>query len=530
MTAAGVYDLLHLNYDDDLIFNICFDKIKTKRGRDAIKIQNEVFVFKKFNKNETIYWRCQNYNCPASVTTYEDRACINDAEHSHDRQSNVERKFIMIEELIIKRAIDEDTSIPKIYADELNNVVTEGLNHEQVAAFLNINKNINLDNKFGLTTDNKPFVLFDSNDQDRILGFCSPVGLEILKRTKQIHIDGTFKSTPRIYYQTFGLHSWIFSQMFPSVYVLLGQKSERIYKKMLFLLKEACFEHGIILNFETLVSDFELASINAFKFHFPNIKVIGCQYHYAQAIRRNVDTNGLKIAYNSNDDIQYFIKSFIALSMVPLENIDDAFGIILERKNELFEKLKTNETESLNTENSNLLIVGRGSRSSRSRGRGRGRGRERGRGRVQSVEDTPNVIHPQPDLCKLIENFVAYFVDTWFEGCFDVAMWNHANTIGPRTNNHVEGFHNKLNKWIQKPHPDTYQLISVFQKIDNKVSIDYQTRLLGNSAPKRRAIDIEKDNKYSNLMDLLRNGDIDLKQYMRSCTYLVNFDNIMNLI
>ena len=111
-----------------------------------------------------------------------------------------------------------------------------------------------------------------------------------------------------------------------------------------------------------------------------------------------------------------------------------------------------------------------------------------------------------------------------------MVLWNHAHTIGPRTNNHVEGFHNRLNKWIKKPHPDTYQLISVFQKIDNKVSVDFQTRILGTSAPKRKKIDIEKDNRYQNLRDHLENNSMDLVQYLRSCTYLVNFNNIMHLI
>ncbi|CAF0718120.1 unnamed protein product [Brachionus calyciflorus] len=113
---------------------------------------------------------------------------------------------------------------------------------------------------------------------------------------------------------------------------------------------------------------------------------------------------------------------------------------------------------------------------------------------------------------------------------FDLVLWNHAHNIGPRTNNHVEGFHNRLNKWIKKPHPDTYQLISVFQKIDNKVSVDFQTRILGTSAPKRKKIDIEKDTRYQNLRDHLENNSMDLVQYLSSCTYLVNFNNIMHLI
>lgn len=541
-----------------------FEKTQTRRGRKAIKIGREIFVFKRFNKNGTIYWRCQTINCQVSVTTLNDLGCINGDNHIHESLSSAEYKCKEIEEVIIKRAAEESTQIPKIYSEEMNNLVVDGVDHEEIAAYLNVRQNsillkayrarektgmkkirctkdIDLDNKYGLTSDSKPFVLFDSKDSDRIIGFCSPIGLEILKKCTQVHIDGTFKSTPKIYYQTYGIHCWLFQQMFPAVFVLLGEKTEKVYKKTLSLLKEACLERGIILNPETLVCDFELASINAFKLGLsikvPGIKVLGCQFHYAQAIRRKVDTIGLKIQYSTNDDIQFFIKSFIALSMVPLHLVDDAFVIILDNKAKLFDKLtqqQSNESNNLN----NLLIVnsgrggrGRGSRGGRSRGRvSRGRG-SRGRGRSESASvQNQDSIETSNDSCKLIENFVAYFVDTWFEGSLETKLWNHANTIGPRTNNHVEGFHNRLNKWVSKAHPSIYQLITVFQKIETKASVDYQTRLLGKSGPKRRAIDVEKDNRYDNLLENLENGRIDLEQYLRSCSYLINFNNIMNLI
>ena len=40
--------------------------------------------------------------------------------------------------------------------------------------------------------------------------------------------------------------------------------------------------------------------------------------------------------------------------------------------------------------------------------------------------------------------FMDYFVNTYFEGIFPVAVWNHFNTVGPRTNNNIEGYHLKL--------------------------------------------------------------------------------------
>ena len=63
---------------------------------------------------------------------------------------------------------------------------------------------------------------------------------------------------------------------------------------------------------------------------------------------------------------------------------------------------------------------------------------------------------------------IKYFDATWLMGCFLPTLWNHSNTIGPRTNNNVEGFHSKFNRSIGSPHPNIYKLIKLFQKIYRK--------------------------------------------------------------
>ncbi|CAF0740674.1 unnamed protein product [Brachionus calyciflorus] len=102
----------------------------------------------------------------------------------------------------------------------------------------------------------------------------------------------------------------------------------------------------------------------------------------------------------------------------------EAFELILDNKSKLLDKL--NNQEIPNSNNNNLLLVGgrRGpGRATRNRGRGRTcRGRGRGRGVVIQAED--QLIQEISDehgseLCLLIENFVAYFVDTWFERVFE---------------------------------------------------------------------------------------------------------------
>lgn len=40
----------------------------------------------------------------------------------------------------------------------------------------------------------------------------------------------------------------------------------------------------------------------------------------------------------------------------------------------------------------------------------------------------------------------------------------HYQTEGPRTNNHLEGWHNKLKKRVKTAHPNIYKIIEEFKK------------------------------------------------------------------
>lgn len=37
-----------------------------------------------------------------------------------------------------------------------------------------------------------------------------------------------------------------------------------------------------------------------------------------------------------------------------------------------------------------------------------------------------------------IDKFMDYFVENWIEGDYNIALWNHYENLGPRTNNYVE--------------------------------------------------------------------------------------------
>jgi hypothetical protein len=68
-------------------------------------------------------------------------------------------------------------------------------------------------------------------------------------------------------------------------------------------------------------------------------------------------------------------------------------------------------------------------------------------------------------LNKNLELFLDYFTSTYFEGSFTMNLWNHYHTHNtPRTNNNIEGYNNKLKKYVDATSPNIYKAINVFKK------------------------------------------------------------------
>ena len=59
---------------------------------------------------------------------------------------------------------------------------------------------------------------------------------------------------------------------------------------------------------------------------------------------------------------------------------------------------------------------------------------------------------------------MVYFDSTWINGQLKRHQWNYFNFKGPRTNNHVEGWHSRLKKVVGKPHPNIYEIIDVLKR------------------------------------------------------------------
>ena len=97
---------------------------------------------------------------------------------------------------------------------------------------------------------------------------------------------------------------------------------------------------------------------------------------------------------------------------------------------------------------------------------------------LEVMDATPAVPHA--------EDFNDYLVVNWvdYDARFPLQMWNHHNTMGPRTNNNLEGFHTRLNRSIPHNHQNIYRFIEVLRKIEtvDKVKLARSTSELHSQA------------------------------------------------
>ena len=107
-----------------------------------------------------------------------------------------------------------------------------------------------------------------------------------------------------------------------------------------------------------------------------------------------------------------------------------------------------------------------------------------------------------------IQEFNDYLFTTWVTG-FPIEMWNYFRYDGPRTNNHVEGFHNRLKKKAGKAHPNLYEIVDLFRQEEASTSVHMLQVQAGQPAPKRRK-------KYDNIDSRLHQLGLDYMIYHRT--------------
>ncbi len=171
--------------------------------------------------------------------------------------------------------------------------------------------------------------------------WASTEGINLLKQSDHIFIDCTFKSVPKPSKQLLiimGHHRYT-HVYFPGIFVMMDSKNEEAYELVLFIVK---LWMGADFLPEKITSDFEIGLINAISKVFPSVEIIGCYFHYKQAMKRKLKDLGC-----SDSDLQFILNLTSLLTVIYLDEFGQAFNYIeeiLSEKNvnllDIFEKFK----------------------------------------------------------------------------------------------------------------------------------------------------------------------------------------------
>ena len=161
-----------------------------------------------------------------------------------------------------------------------------------------------LPDKYKLTLNGTNFLSSPIEMFSKYIMMASLIGLTILADSKKWWCDGTFKTSPKFYYQHYIIHgkfknSW----PLPAVFSFLSGKTFELYNIMLTQLKFSASEQNLVLNPETISCYFEKRAIKALKFHFPSDKINV----------NKVSELGLKTIFGKNKDFKLWIRKLMSL-------------------------------------------------------------------------------------------------------------------------------------------------------------------------------------------------------------------------
>jgi hypothetical protein len=296
--------------------------------------------------------------------------------------------------------------------------------------------------------------LLNHNRRAMILTFSSLTAIKLLGENHHWNADGTFRTAPRLFYQSFSIHVCDEYSMKSAIYAALPSKRKIIYDEFLQDVISFAKINGVKLAPKTILTDFEVALYKSFSHSFPIATIKGCQFHFSQNIWRQIKKKGL-LKLSQDEDARRQIAIILMLPILPPAEIDTAFCDI--------------------------------------------------------VEDLSN-------LNKTFLKLTDYILETYIEeSIYPRSFWNLFDIIGirPKTNNHVEGYHGQLNSHCAT-HLSIWSWIRYIQTAEESVMIRLEQETLQQRTTRpKRFKSVNNENILQQAKDDYLNGLLDLKEYQK---------------
>jgi len=173
----------------------------------------------------------------------------------------------------------------------------------------------------------------------RHLIFATDECLSLLAKAKTWYMDGTFKVVNTPFVQLFSIHAFVngdsesVNKQVPLAFCLMSRRHTKDYRRIFKELVKLLDERNLHCRVENIVCDYEKATWRAARDIFPNVKVLGCFFHWSQAVLRKLRSVGLQTAYSNDSDIHNFCRLLFALPFLPCDKISHAFARLFRKAN-----------------------------------------------------------------------------------------------------------------------------------------------------------------------------------------------------
>jgi hypothetical protein len=252
-------------------------------------------------------------------------------------------------------------------------------------------------------------VVQDGDQQRRAMLFTTAQDLIKLGQADEVYVDGTFKAAPPPFYQLFTIHSRIgydanHTTLMARAYMLLPGKTTAVYLAALNQLMTLMGQHmpaGAALQWTKVSADFEVGLLNALRhadFDPEGALQLGCcHFHFCSAVYKRFAASMADL-YRHGQGVRKFVRRLFALPFLPVHLVQPAYEVLLAQ--------------------------------------------------AVPADLLGDANWPA---------FQAYFRSTWIDNARNRHLANVFNRER-RTNNDVEGYHQRLNKILQK-HPNLWAFI-----------------------------------------------------------------------
>ncbi|CAM4986296.1 unnamed protein product [Rotaria socialis] len=410
-------------------------KFTSEKGKAMLSYEGYIYTLERKNDVKLIF-RCQNGDCKGRCHTNPTVDVIVSAPTEHCHASKPDLVPVLeLKNKIKSRAAETEESSSTILHSAMRSFPLDAAGQlPQSETLLRtirrqrqgppMNSNNQLPDHLKQTDRGENFVL---HEDEKLIIFTTATNLSVLKTCKHWFVDGTFKEKK--------------------------QRTTIIFFQR--IMDEDDF------NPETILSDFEAATIKSINSLFPNILHKGCLFHFGQCIWRQIQSLELQKKYQEDEPFHLNIKNIIALAFVPVLDAIKAFNLIADDFEDevddflgYFEKIWIGKPEKRGTSKKKPLFP----------------------------------------------------IEIW--NVYDRAVANL-----PRSNNSIEGWHNAFEKRVAIVHPTITKLTEKIRREQSKFEVDI-AQIRQGQEPKPKKLKYRKlDERIKRLVDDYEN--VDLGEYLK---------------